>query len=436
MKETTNMKNDLYNKYDSIAINQSSKLFTCLLVVLPILHQYRLLPIEFVDLFSIIFFPSAIKNLLNGKNNQSFLAFYVYCASSVILSGLLYGNASFLSIIISSVRLIVIFTTIFSYSNVKFNYKYGADLFKRMMLLLSIVVILQYIIYIVFHIPTFLLIPNVTLNYGGGMGSSYLIQSLRTSVNGGYIYRPSSIFIEPSFFSYLSIPALVISLFDAKNENKKTKKYIVAIILTLASIITTSTVALICCIAVWILYLYQVEKNNRGKVTGRFFIIIVIAIIMTIVILRVDSVQYSLNRKIVQIQNMESGDQSSTSLRLLRGFLYFNEMDLIAKIIGCGFGKLTDYYIIHDIVLSTDKSLNNLSYMNSIFTILCSEGLIGFILYMSSFKKYLISKNYVTRILAIVLFLIMFGASVIDSAPYYLWMVFILCSADNCVNDE
>ena len=251
--------NAVHRKNDSIG----SVLFTISIVFLPILHQYRILPIEYLDFISILFLIPSALHLINKKTNFLFLGFYIYCILSVAVSGLIYSEDSIINIIFSAARLFAIYCAIVSYSEKGFIFKFGTRLYKKVALILSIVVLLQYILYILLNRPTFLLIPGVTLNYGGGMSSDYLISRLRSSVFGGYIYRPSAVFIEPADFAYFVCPALILFLFE-KKDNKDRHWYISPVILTVASIMTTSTMAIITCLIIWILFFFFEEKKKKG----------------------------------------------------------------------------------------------------------------------------------------------------------------------------
>ena len=413
--------NAIHRKNDSIG----SALYTIAIVFLPILHQYRILPIEYLDLISILFILPAALYLINKKTNFLFFGFYIYCILSVVISGLIYSEDSIVNIIFSASRLFVIYCTIVSYSERGFKYEFGTRLYKKVALILSIVVLMQYVVYILLHRPTFLLVPGVTLNYGGGMSSNYLISRLQSSVFGGYIYRPSAVFIEPADFAYFVCPALILFLFT-NNDNKDRHWYISPVIITVASVLTTSTMAIMTCLIVWVLFFYFEEKKSRGSVSTRFIIGVFFAVIISIFILRQEDVLYSINRKLFQLQNIGDNSGSSTALRVLRGWQYFIHMNFPVQIVGCGFGKLSQYYQAINMNLAMDANLNNLSYMNSFFSVLCSEGIIGFILYYISYLKLFRSFDLTIKVSAIVLFAMMLGGSVMDSGTYYVFLVFMI----------
>lgn len=399
-----------------------SLLYTFILIVMPIINQYKIFPIEFFDMFTLVFAIFGIIKLLHKIKVPYFSTFYIYCIFSAVFFGIIYGD-ELVDIVLSASRLLAIIIGLLLLIDKYFDFDFFKKIYFNMSFILSIVLFVQIIVRYIFGQPTFLLFPNITMNYGNGMNSLEIVSMLEKSVGGGYVYRPSALFIEPVNFAYYVLPAILLLLMERKDVSKK-KRMVYSLVMTSAVVLTTSTTGIIGCGLIWIIYIMVENKRNKGKISYKVFLFAITVLVAFVVLLEQKSVQISIVKKLSELNNSDS--TSSTSLRLLRGGYFFNEMSWINRIIGCGFSHIADYYYKFQLFIKYDSVTSNVEYMNSVFSILCAEGMIGFVLYAKDFCKLLFSKDSIVKSLSILFFLMMIGGSIMDSPTYFLILV-VLC---------
>ena len=135
-----------------------------------------------------------------------------------------------------------------------------------------------------------------------------------------------------------------------------------------------------------------------------------------------EGIQRSLLRKLSQFQNMSQ--ESSTYLRLFRGFDFYRNIGPVEMLFGCGYAHIDEYY-------ETVKLVNVLHYadsnfMNSISRILCSTGIIGLALFMFAIIVNARRNGGCSREVAILLVILMCVGAIMDIGMFYLYMCFII----------
>jgi hypothetical protein len=247
-------------------------------------------------------------------------------------------------------------------------------------------------------------------------------------VSSGYYYRPSSIFIEPAFYVSYLLPYIALALFKTKEIN--VKNILICAFATSTIILTTSSLGLGGALIVWGLYFMMIirdKKNVTWLIKHAYYIIPVLSIIL-VFIFRQEGVLLSLIIKIKSIQNISQ--ESSLTMRLLRGLFYFFDVDYIHKIFGLGYGNLTMYYNSVGMKTIYDAG-NQVSYMSGIFTIINSFGMIGLSLFLVFVKRNYKDAAIKTKILIICLGIFMFTSDCFDSPMYYILLIFIIAENSN-----
>lgn len=404
--------------------NRIGIILVILMELMPVINQYQELSLTFWELFSMI---AVIYGLIKAKGrickmtDTAYLFFSLYVLLSCLLFSLRYTDLSVGSILMRSLKFIVVTVfVLFIAPHFLFNIELIRKVYKYLLCTISIILIFQIMSYYFLGNPFYAIIPNITLNYNDGVNSSVLIDNNLRAITAGYYYRPSSVFLEPAYYALFSIPGISLILFNQKISKSD---IILSIFFTICAILTTSSLALVGCSICWITFLIfrkDLWKKNWIRMVGLIICIIPLAIYF---LMQQGGVLTSVNIKLASLANMS--EESSTSLRLLRGLHYYNQMDIFSQMFGTGYGNLSAYYYQNGIQIIGDSN-SQVSYMNGISTVLCSFGLFGMILFITFIVHEYKKGNPLTRSLIICLVTVMFASDMFDSIFYYLFMFLIL----------
>ena len=323
--------------------------------------------------------------------------------------------------VLSASRLVAIFIGVFVCAPELFSFEYAKKMLNRMAIMISFSIFVQILIYYLFGKATFFIIPALTLNYGHEIIGAELIDSLSRSVAGGYIYRPMSVFLEPAYCGYYLVPAIVLILFSENYITRRSLRN--ALLITVATVLTTSMVGIVSVIVVWIAFMLYV-RNLSTKIKKYACVFVFIAIIVMIFVFSQEAVQFAIMRKFTQLGNFNSS--SSTSMRLFRGLDYFKNMNLEDWLFGVGFGHLDDYYFKYGLASKMSYVISEVAYMNSLSSILCSSGFSGLSLYLFAIISYYRTSDNTTKWLVTLLIMFLCAGAVMDIPVYYLILALIL----------
>lgn len=408
--------------------NCYSKIFTVGLIILPIINQYLFFYLTFLELFALVGVILALILKINIKLNK-YLVFLIYgfFSSLLVTFVLIILEKNFRLIteiyILRMTKYLVLAFGIVIASGKLFDIRIARKSYTIIVLLVSIVLVFQYLLHLMFGLNTYLLIPNVTLNYNDNMNSTLLILKNLTSIQSGFYYRPSSIFIEPAHFSIFVLPWLAMELAIPRAKFRN----ISLIFVSVSIVVTTSTLGLVVCSVLWVVFFFRkIFSLKNMRINMKYIILLLIFIFVLIsIVLSDENIQNTINIKIKSINNIQ--DSSSLTLRLLRGLYYFKEIGWINKVFGVGYGNLTAYYDATHMFLPYDYNLQNVTYMNGLMTILNSFGILGLFFYIRWwFYSLKFSQNIQIENLCIVVFLLLLGSDIFFSASFWLMSIFIL----------
>lgn len=395
-----------------------------LFLLMPILNQYQFIFLTCWELFALI---ATLYGLVDKKwkiakpISMDYFLFCVYILISSLVIGLTYKDFSLYSMILRFVKFAVV--SIFMLSILP---KYIIDFrvirkwYTRILVVISLVLLLQLIIYYMLGQQFYPMIPNVTLNYNDGINSSNYIRSTISQIAGGYYFRPSSFFIEPAHYALFSLPGIIIELFDPIFSKKNV---FFAIMFTVCALLTTSSLALVACAVCWLLFV--VSRRDLWKTYFGWMASIVVCLIPIALyfVMSNSSIMTTINIKLAALSNINQS--SSISLRLVRGIQYFSNMDLVHQLFGTGYGNLTSYFYENNMSIVGSGIIGQVSYMNGISTILCSFGIIGFLLFLIFIVRKYLHSDIVGKTLIVVFMLVMLGSDMFDSVYYYVFVLLI-----------
>lgn len=233
--------------------------------------------------------------------------------------------------------------------------------------------------------------------------------------------RPSSFFSEPAAFVNAIIPLEFLSL--------RRKNFKWAVFVTVAILLSGSTVGVILSIVLWTL-----ELLSRDNSLWKRIIILVIALVIIAIFTNLDVFDISFTKFLQVI-----GGESTFGSRVQIGMEVIRRQSLFEII--CG----TNYNDVATFVTNRNASFSNsiivMSYwrsgrlfLNTFSRLIFQYGIIGLMLFLNPLVLYLKQQKYKAKMLIIMFFVAIFGQSVLLNTYYYVWIIlFLLYEKDSLV---
>lgn len=178
-------------------------------------------------------------------------------------------------------------------------------------------------------------------------------------------YRPSSLFLEPSYYALFVLPAICINLFS----EKKTVFNLVAIFLISCGLVLSTSSAGV--IGLGFLFIFKAIRNQKRISIKRFILNGMMILVCALGII------YILNSPNSLMLRGRLSSGGSIGERIARGFIVYNKLPINHKLFGVGIGNMESYMIYNNISTIYDES--NLNNCASIVQTLVYSGVIGFI---------------------------------------------------------
>lgn len=390
--------------------------YTLFVILLPLLNQYTILSMNFMDVFNIFVLLSyllATKGRI--KTGNGYIPYILYSLVLMCISMLGLSVYSPVLMLKNVVSFTIFAFNLFFVGPDFFDLDYGFKCYTNIILISCVVAVFQTLLNIVFSKRLILVIPWLTLNYGNGMSGSTFI----STVTSYYSYRASAFFLEPAYFAEFCLPFLFLALFNS-DVRLSTKNIARCLFVTISVCLTTSMLGIVGCVIAWSIYLAQMLWTSKRR---KLIILIPIVIGAGLYIYNLESVQAQIVSKMYSAQNLTMG--TSLSLRLTRGWYCFDQLSSTHKMLGVGYGCVSPFFTQHNITTIIDKEGIVNSYMNGISLMLCSLGIIGTLLYLLPLIK-MFFQNKKVFMLLICWGILMFTSQVFDTASYFVLMIFII----------
>lgn len=406
------------NRIEDKNTTQLGKLISVGLILLPILDQYQLFSLRFMDLFGIVIIFCSIILKKKFLISYKFVPYIIYVFIQTFIS----------SMELSAVTPVLLFKNLISFFLLVYGMLILAPkeleverayrIYTKVVVIASLVAIFQFLAFQLLSVKTTLIIPGLTLHYGDSMSSSTFISMFLSYKN----YRPSSFFLEPAYHSEYILPWIYMTLFNVKYVGSDISKryFIIAVIASIGICLTTSILGIVGVAIAWIIYF---EKNIFSRKGWKYALILPVFIVLGIYIIQLDTIQTQIVSKMFSLQNLDMS--TSLSLRLMRGYYCFLELGGVQKLFGCGYGILYQVFSQYGIHTMLDTGNIVITYMNGFFLMVCSVGIVGSLLYLGPLISSVIKNKKIVP-LFICWIILQTTAQVFDTAIYYLLMVFIL----------
>lgn len=397
-----------YNKF-------FGKIFTLSIILSPFLRQYpSYIPgITLGELFLIIslllIFPTM--NLFLVSRKPVFLIiFWIIGLLTTLLTVLINQTLTFeitTRFIRYSFYIVVILISV-----KKFNLTFGLKIYRKICILVSVYLLLQIIVY---NFNGYILPINILpIRFIRNISMERMYYIARK-----YYFRPHSVFTEPGYAVHFLLPGLIFSLFGWFEKSKI--DFITSTVIFISLILSTSVQGII--LGLFIIGLFLLTKINN--ISSYFYVIrntliIFIVIIMLLILYNVSAIQIAINK----VNNITR----SVGLRLFRGFLIFNDLPLLTKIIGVGHGNVGKYVIENEIHTKYDPEVltpNFASYVNGISRIMLYYGFIGFSVFLIFYFDILKKTEVPFKILSLTYLVLLMGAGGFFSIELIFYFSFI-----------
>lgn len=348
--------------------------YILLVLILPIINNYRFLPIAFIYVFgvfgiAIFCFSYKIKIIL-----QSLPYFaYVFLLSLIIM--VTQPDTEMSLIIMRLLYFVIVFIHFYVFAYQVWDFGYALRIYSTICMFVSILIIIQFALSFFGH-PISLIPPGLTANTGERL-STDLIRASQISEN-----RFSTFFLEPAHQSQYTVPCVAILLLkDIDSRNRK--NLISSIIMTVAVFATTSMQGILTCGIIWSIYLFELMKMRNVRKFGRLLFLIPIIVVVGIYFLQQPIIQYQIQKKISSFNNGNISLGTSMYRRIIYGWDCYSEFDIIHKLFGCGYDNVENYLSQTGIGLRF-VTIEQISYMSGLSKMFCEIGLVGVLLNFST----------------------------------------------------
>lgn len=342
------------------SITQFDKWFSYSVILLPFLYQYKGIG-SFISMGEVLIAIMTLIELWQDqfklkRPNKCLFAFYaVSLISTAICMGFSYFNMSAAATLI--IRL-VFYALVIIVAREHFDLDCVSRLYTGLVFLFSLYLIIQY----AYHITT------------GGYLPIYLNSNLQfppearpenLAVYYRWFFRPSSLFLEPGYFTLYVMPAVCMIVFSQRRTGFELVTLLTTII---AILLSTGSAGITSLLIIFAVYFFD-GAENRSKYKLFMKIAVVVSAICGVVIFFTVSDVAALT-----LGRLKSG--GSFANRITRGIITFSELDFFHQIVGVGLNNLEPYMLYYG--MSTEFDEGNLNYTASFIQTLNFSGIVGF----------------------------------------------------------
>lgn len=354
-----------------------------------------------------------------GSTETLYLFFFCYALLITLLNWFIHPNYSLRDIVVRLVIFLFYTMILIVPNNSDFIATHFYKVYISLAIVASVFALVQVIAFSVFHIIILGIIPGIPLNYP--LNSYALLLDNYASLYS-YFFRPTSLFLEPAHLAQFLGIALILTLY----ANRKTNYYF-AILITLASLLSTSTSAIIYTAIIWIIYFafISIKTNNIKSFTNTLLVFVLFISVLFLV----NKISPTFNYGFSRIQNLLSNDVllGSGYERVFKGFDVWRQLSWSEKLFGIGFGTYDSYYSLGLVQVYNGQ----VEYMSSISYIFVSAGVVGFSLFSLVIVKIIQSKDIMKISLAAFLVILFVSSSIFNTPIYIITMILTMKTSSN-----
>lgn len=339
------------------------KYFSFLIVLLPFLYQYK--GIAYISLGELLLLPFILIFLFENKNLKFYkkeeYIFYCYILFSLFIY-LIFDYFNIKSSITLILRMIY-YACLIKVADKHFKWEKVYKFYIKLVVLFSLYLILQFLYYKISnnYLPIYLKYDWI---FSPEQRAKDLIQHYKIIT-----FRPSSLFLEPSYYALYCMPFLCVKILK---NNKLLKEKIELILVIFAIFISKAGSGII---GLFLLISYYIFiKIKKSKISKLSYIIIFLLVGLFLLIF----FTLDLGNENILYRIQKGG---SIKQRVIRGLIIFKELPIFHKIFGVGINNVESYMLKNNISTPFDEA--NLNYMCSFLQTLNFSGIIGFTLLLN-----------------------------------------------------
>lgn len=392
-----------------------SNLAYILLVLSPILSIYAS-PIQIISygelgacISTLLLCITNKKDDFVNKASNIYLVFFLYaCFISVLMTSVL-NDVSVQDMLKESLAIGLYITLLILLS-------YKTDIDKVINIYISIARYCSYFLMFQFIVHSYTgywipgLLPNLISD--AGYNTSVIIDSMT---------RACSFFKEPAHYcQFMTVPLLYLIFKDSKNQNDK---FNLCLFVTSILMAFSGNGLIVLGIATFFYMIKLYTSNQIRQLIKGLFVTILLAGLLSYVLLSTELATPLIQRIYSGELMGDNLERVSGYVRIVRGYIVFNEFDFINKLLGVGFGNYETYALNNCFSALSSKTSYNYGYLNGIQYYLTSTGIIGLLLYLFPvIKCYLKGDLFIKCV--IVAFIAICSMSAMTKGP--VWILLIL----------
>lgn len=346
-------------KFDYIPL--ADKIFSVLVILLPFLYQYKGIG-ESLSLGELLLFPVMFYLFVRNfsfslkKVDTWLLTFYAATIFAVIMN----VSFSYFSFSTASTVLLRLFyyAIVIWIAKEHFYLEYVKNLYYFAVFAFSLYLIIQYI----FHYSTGGYLP-IYLKFEWQLPAEARVRDL--DIMYRWDFRPSSLFLEPSYYSLFTLPSVILLLYERVSTNIKTIIFITVIV---GLVLSGAGSAIVGLIVIFTVFLFRKAENKKASLLFRLLIVIAALGVAILYFIYSENATDAANR----ILSGGSFDQ-----RITRSLIVFKELPIYHKIFGVGLNNLEPFMLYNH--MSTQFDEHSLDYGCALFQTLNFSGIIGFV---------------------------------------------------------
>lgn len=393
-----------------------------LLLVLPIVNNYRIFPVAFIYLFGVfglLVFLYA-HDAIRLKVKITLILYYVYAFIMAIIMMAGQRDTSIFMIGMRLVYLTLVLINFYIFAYQIWDYEYAIRIYKTVCLIISVLIIIQYGLSLVGRPIS--LIPSGLISNTGERLTTDSIRAAQVSEN-----RFSTFFLEPAHQSQYTVPCIAILLLS-DITSKIRNNLLLSIVMTVAVFATTSMQGILACGIVWSIYLFDLFQTRGAKKFTKLLFLIPIIIVVAVFFWQQPIIQYQIYKKATSFNSGNIYLGTSMYRRLKYGWDCYADLDLIHKIFGCGYDNAGSYLYNTGIGLRY-VTYEQIGYMSGLSKMFCEMGIVGSFLNLSATVLFVaknMNKNRIVLALLVTWFVIMLTSSAFDGLASLIPLIFMM----------
>lgn len=219
------------------------------------------------------------------------------------------------------------------------------------------------------------------------------------------LYRPTSLFLEPAHYSQYNILCLCYSLFGDHQNRKSNLK--LAIFITVGLLLSTSGQGILLCALLWFIWFLNIMLTSKIDIIKKLLLLFLVIVFVVYIIPQIFNLSI-MQKSIYRVWDFEKGEPGPALSTRLFTYSYFNELPLLYKFIGVGFGNVPPGV-----------------YFNGISYILYTIGVIGlFIVMLFLLNAFIHTRNF-QRCFCLIYFLLLIGSQTFTAVNIVFYFSFI-----------